>query len=293
MGVEASELNLVVWNEESKCAFCSLAQKSNKANFRGGIAGAILTLNFRHDCGGSFLLFVSTLSSPCINMLMISATTILCVVVFLSLTLLSRGEELRCLGNDATTAKDLFNVDTLFARKHCYKCDWMHVKLTVIMLYHNECNSLRLLTHSWMLFPSQLKKQVRLLVIDDNSQIPACDCVEKYDSPSGDLLTLKDHGISVIRIDDNRKWNIGGARNMGAFFSCSEFLFVCDIDALISQSLLQSALLLTNNPTAKYQLHQFNRNFTQSTTKFHPGMMLLARDAYWTNHGCDEDFVGE
>ena len=79
---------------------------------------------------------------------------------------------------------------------------------------------------------------------------------------------------------------------MGAFFTCSEFLFVCDIDALISQSLLQKVLALTRLPDTRLQLHQFNREMAENMTKFHPGMMLLARDAYWANHGCDEDFVG-
>lgn len=182
------------------------------------------------------------------------------------------------------------NVNTLYARNHCHKCDWMGVQLTVIMLYHNECNSLRFLTNSWMKFPQPLRDQVRLLIIDDNAQLPACDCVEKLDK--GSMRSLDDHGISVIRIEDSRPWNIGGARNMGAYFTCSEFLFVCDIDALISQSLLQSVLALTVPVTARLQLHQFNRDFTEKSTKFHPGMMMLARDAYWANHGCDEDFVG-
>mmetsp|Transcript_6268 Transcript_6268/g.10236 ORF Transcript_6268/g.10236 Transcript_6268/m.10236 type:complete len:375 (-) Transcript_6268:49-1173(-) len=200
-----------------------------------------------------------------------------------------RGDTLlRCEDKDSGTHRN--NINTLYARDHCHKCDWLDVKLTVIMLYHNECNSLRFLTNSWKRFPQPLRDQVRLLIIDDNAQLPACDCVEKQ--RSGDTRSLNDHGISVIRVEDSRPWNIGGARNMGAFFTCSEFLFVCDIDALVSQSLLQSVLALTQRADAKLHLHQFNRNFTEKSTKFHPGMMLLTRDAYWANHGCDEDFVG-
>ena len=206
----------------------------------------------------------------------------------------AEGESVRCLDKN-TPATDISNIHTTYARDHCYKCDWMNTTLTVIMLYHNECNSLRFLTHSWLQFPQHVRNQIRLLIVDDNSQIPARNCVERYinsDSESS-FKTLKEYGISVVRIDDSRPWNIGGARNMGAFYTCSDFLFVCDIDALISAPLLESALLLTQKPLAKSQLQQFNRNFTQGVAKFHPGMMLLGREAYWKNHGCDEDFVGE
>ena len=177
------------------------------------------------------------------------------------------------------------NINTIYARNKCHKCDWLGVKLTVLMLYHNECNSLRFLVHSWVSLPVQLRGQLRLLVIDDNSEIPACRCVDMG-------TRLEDSGVSIIRVDDDRKWNIGGARNMGAFFTCSEFIFVCDIDAYVSPTLLENVLRISHDTSAIYQLHQFNRNFTKSTTKFHPGMMLVSREAYWKNNGCDEDFVG-
>lgn len=209
----------------------------------------------------------------------------------------SAGAGLHCLTDHekdrAKSSGSLSNLDTIYARNHCYKCEWIDVKLTVVMLYHNECNSLRFLTHSWQLLPQRLRDHVRLLIIDDNSQIPACSCVDRHSSGHSNPTVIKETGISIIRVDENRKWNIGGGRNMGAFFTCSEYLFVCDIDALISQTLLKSVLALTQSPLSQHQLHQFNRNVSSSgATKFHPGMMLLTRDAYWQNHGCDEDFVG-
>lgn len=170
--------------------------------------------------------------------------------------------------------------------------------MTVVMLYHNECASLRFLTRSWRLLPTSIRDQVRLLIIDDHSQIPACQCVENSGSDGGPGDGIRKGDVTVVRIENSRPWNIGGARNLGAFLSCSPYLLVADMDALISEALLLSSLTLTKQPGAALKLHQFNRHFTNSNdtagakTKFHPGMMLVARDAYWANHGCDEDFVG-
>jgi hypothetical protein len=197
------------------------------------------------------------------------------------------------------------SLDTLYAREHCYHCAWAGVRLAVVLLYHNECNSLRALTREWRGLPPLLREHTRLLVVDDNSQLPACDCVHRGDEServgASERVSERDSGISVVRISNSRPWNIGGARNLGAFFSCAEFLFVCDIDAYISETLLRNVLALTHTVGARQRLHQLNRNLTDtlphsgsagSATKIHPGMMLLTRDAYWANHGCDEDFVG-
>lgn len=233
------------------------------------------------------------------------------VLLFLLYSLLGRAEGLRCLGNASTKS----NIDTLYTREHCHHCTSLQVTITVVMLYHNECASLRFLTRSWKMLPSATREQTRLLVIDDNADIPACHCVDRSQSGEGSAASLQAAGITLVRIQDSRPWNIGGARNLGAFLSCSPFLFVADMDALITEPLLSSALFLTRLPGAESRLHQFNRhlvppssvlgedwirNFnivnttvTLNNTKFHPGMMLVGRDAYWANHGCDEDFVGE
>lgn len=191
-----------------------------------------------------------------------------------------------CLNEEKYSPSQSYSyIRSAFAKDHCYNCDWAKAKLTVVMLYHNECNTLRLLVNTWVSLPFDFRNQMRLLIVDDNSQIHACSCVDN-------LNVVDENRFSIVRISDSRPWNIGGARNMGAFYTCSEFLFFCDIDAYITKKLLENVLHLIDRSEAAVQLSQFNRFMSEDKTKFHPGMMLVSRRAYWEIHGCDEDFVG-
>lgn len=190
-------------------------------------------------------------------------------------------------GNKVVENRSAFiNISVDFARSTCLRCDWKHVPLTLVMLFHNECSSLRLLVTSWLSFPLTIRDNVRLLIVDDNAQIKACNCID-----SGGI-SFEQAGVTVLRIDDHRDWNIGGARNLGAFYTCSEYIFMCDIDAYISPSLLYTALNEIKQPSSATKIIQFNRDTSPTTQKVHPGIMVVRRDAYWHIGGCDEDFVG-
>lgn len=177
------------------------------------------------------------------------------------------------------------NLKANYALRRCNKCEWKDVPLTVVLLYHNECNALRLWSKNWGNLPSDIKSKVRLLVVDDNSELRACNCVDG----------LKE-GMTVLRVEDDLKWNIGGARNLGAYFSCSEYIFMADSDAYLSESLLNALLQVISSGEADKNVVQFNRHrafIGEETTLIHPGMMLLSREMYWRTKGCDEDLVGK
>ena len=166
--------------------------------------------------------------------------------------------------------------------------------LTILVLYHNECSALRYQSTLWAKFSAELLDKLRFLVIDDNSQIPASRCVADE---------AQELNLSVVRVDSRTKWNIGGGRNLGAYVSCSPFIFFLDIDTLAPFEVIRESILLLES-SVKRDKHwfQFNRKFDATSNPVftsnrrgvgvHPGVMLISRDLYWKAYGCDEDFVG-
>jgi hypothetical protein len=193
--------------------------------------------------------------------------------------------------------------------------------LTVIMLYFSECAMLHFQIEMWALSKDATLRQMDFLVIDDHAALPALQCLTDYTTMSEDKANslhaaLQRLDLRVLRVDVRREWNIGGARNLGAFASCSLALLMCDIDALISVNTLSFALeTLQQESSGVYgnNIYLFNRHLLEKTptpvapdegdgnntigiqTRLfpHPGIMLLSRSIYWQANGCDEDFVGK
>lgn len=136
--------------------------------------------------------------------------------------------------------------------------------LTVALLYYDQ--------------PTLLKKQlavintyprVAVIVIDDASSEPA-----SVEEP-----------VRVYRILDDKKWNIGGARNLAFHVAPTRRVLLLDIDTIAPRSVILTLM--------KFQgTHRFNRQRPNGTFKISPAAALIDRDAYWRAGGCDEDFVG-
>ena len=199
-------------------------------------------------------------------------------------SIISNDNLLQCTKTD-----NLTNTSSEMIMKQCTMCVEEQHKLTIIMLYHNECDILYYQTKQWQEISPELSKYIRFLIVDDHSLIPACNCIKKSSTES-----VK---IDIVRIDSDRIWNIGGARNLGAYVSCTDFIFICDIDALVTEVILTNILPLIIKHTSAYdKVIQLNRKTRKerygNTHTVHPGVMMLSRDLYWKLNGCDEDFVG-
>lgn len=178
------------------------------------------------------------------------------------------------------------------ARDNCVACDWVGVKMAVVYSYHNQCNTMRFNVESFKKLPPDIKRQTRLLFVDDGSQVPAAACVpEPVD------------GMKIVLVHKSIPWNTMGARNLGAFVSCTKWLMMLDMDAFLSTWLIQTAFGLIKQPHSKNKLYHLNRYITEvdaldektvigTKQSFHPAMMMISREMYWKQEGCDEDFTG-
>lgn len=136
--------------------------------------------------------------------------------------------------------------------------------MTVALLYYEQ--------------PALLKKQlsviktyprVSVVVIDDASSEPA----------------VADEPVMVYRILDDKKWNIGGARNLAFHVAPTRRVLLLDIDTIAPRSVIVQLLSMTGT-------HRLNRRRPNGTMKISPAAALIDRDEYWRAGGCDEDFVG-
>lgn len=164
--------------------------------------------------------------------------------------------------------------------------------LTVAMLFYNDDNFLVQNIGVWEKFPKSLLSKIKFLIIDDAS--PRCTAAKVIQENSN----LAD--IDVVRITEDKKWNIGGARNLAMTLSSTEYVFLTDSDLTFTSDFLEALFFLVEYARTTFFRErveliftQFPRNFVDSgESKPHPAVMLLSTHAYWKAGGCDEDFVG-
>jgi len=167
--------------------------------------------------------------------------------------------------------------------------------LTFAVLYYNEDIYLREQISAWLSLPASVSREIYFVVIDDGSKVKgAAAALRQMDTCALAVLTYV--------IDEDTKWNIGGARNLAMLVAPTEYVFLTDVDIHVPGVLI-SAMLTTLVPRAERHFtatgnetifSQFSRTYEPKLRpdKPHPALMLLSRRAYWKVGGCDEDFVG-
>lgn len=180
--------------------------------------------------------------------------------------------------------------EATYGQKFCGLCEWMGVRLAAIYSYHNQCNALRMIVDKYQKLPHHLRNQVRVLFVDDHAEVPAAACMP------GQV-----DGVEILHVDTWIHWNVAGSRNLGAYYSCAEYHMMLDIDAHLNQRAIELALNLIAKPNAENMLFHINRHVIEYgpephsvhfREKIHPAMMMLSRELYWRQLGCDEDFSG-
>lgn len=160
-------------------------------------------------------------------------------------------------------------------------------KLTVLLLYFNDDNHLSHQLNSWQEYSSKVLSEIQFLIVDDGSI--KGKWAESFFRRNN--LKYKSLDIRLVKIDQSIEWNIGGARNLGFFEAESDWVLMIDGDTIVKPRLIEFALTNTKNPNDVYIFFDRIRP-DGKTSKPHPAVMLLRKENYWQNGGCDEDFVG-
>ena len=166
--------------------------------------------------------------------------------------------------------------------------------LTIAVLYYKDATFFYKQLERWRSWPRDIREQLSFVIIDDGS--PRGEkAVDSY-VHDGSINFI----VASILVD--KKWNIGGARNLAFHIAQTEHVFVIDSDLVIPLNMIElsiqyarlEAKILTEMPGNSREIFvNFLRVFNESgLQRPHPAAMLLSKHAYWMSGGCDEDFVG-
>jgi len=163
----------------------------------------------------------------------------------------------------------------------------MNNEITLVYTYYNNPETLEFQTRTWQSYPEEIKKTLKVIVVDDCSPIPA-------------LPILKDQhlNLSLFRVKTDIPWNITGAKNLGANQAETKWIFVSDIDHFFTSTNITRLLQLPLDETRYYNINRARVGDTELDSRnvkyFWPSnnLMLLTKEAFWKAGGFDEDFAG-
>ena len=164
-------------------------------------------------------------------------------------------------------------------------------RITIALLYYAKPSALfRQLQYFKTNYPLHITKRLTLLIIDDASPtgLRATDYIDftEYDPYF--------HCLKLARITTEIDWNIGGARNLAFYLADpTSRVLLLDLDVFVPLEAMKRAMTWSTSNSTHYIAHRFNRIRPDNITKQkHPAICLISPQAYWSNGGCDEDFVG-
>lgn len=155
---------------------------------------------------------------------------------------------------------------------------------TLVYPYFNNPDMLRVQVDNWNKFGADLTKKITAIVVDDCSDYPPVSILRQCKADTV-LLRFREPGL----------WTMHEARNLGAFFSGSQWpsrwLFMSDIDLLICDRSLHRLL---NRNLCKANYYTFNRILAGSRepVNYHANSYLVASEVYERLNGYDVDLCG-
>jgi len=155
------------------------------------------------------------------------------------------------------------------------------IKLTYIVQFYLEDNSydpIKKLLEIYSSYKEEVLKQIHFVFIDDGSINP---------------ITINQNvnlNYTLVRINENIKWNQGGARNLGVQFAKSENIIVTDLDILFPENLFES-LLYFHPP--RNSIFKFVTYSEMKPIEPHFNVFFMNKDVFLRTKGTDEEFSGE
>ncbi|WP_186756598.1 glycosyltransferase family protein [Echinicola salinicaeni] len=124
-------------------------------------------------------------------------------------------------------------------------------------------------------YSPDILKKVLFVFVDDCSPIPV-------------NINSKKLNFTLARINDDIKWNQGGARNLGVLLAKSSKLILTDLDHTFPEETLA---YLLKAPLPK-SLYNFNRLKDGQKHNIHPNTYYCTKSTFFKSLGVDEEFCG-
>ncbi len=156
------------------------------------------------------------------------------------------------------------------------------IKLSyVVPCFLNQENhdSLHELLTKYTTYDSSVIDRIQFVIVDDCSPTPI--------SLPNDI----DLNIILLRIETDKPWNQGGARNLGVTYSRSDKVIATDLDHEFPEQTLRHII---ESPPQKNKMYKPQRiHWNGSNLSPHPNTFIMSRSRFLKFYGVDEEFSGE
>ncbi|MAH46083.1 hypothetical protein CMI37_09635 [Candidatus Pacearchaeota archaeon] len=166
--------------------------------------------------------------------------------------------------------------------------------INICLTYYNQGEALQKHIEAWKLYPLDVLKNIKFTIIDDGSKkFPAIKNLIKHQNVE----------IEAYVIREDIPWNVGGARNLAFSVAEGKWLLQLDMDTVLTPEGAVNLVEFVKNEAKENAVYKFHEHCVispngerfdvdKSLKSIHPGIMLIAKDAFWKTGGHDEDFCG-
>lgn len=156
-----------------------------------------------------------------------------------------------------------------------------HIRLTYITHFYlnqNRSETVSALLRHYASYDPALLDQIHFVIVDDGSPLDV-------QPPEVDL------NLTWLRINEDIRWNQGGARNLGVTYAKSDNVLVTDLDLAYPEETLRA--LVEYGPVGKTLFKFYEKQPDSSEVrKGHPNNFFLSRGRFMRYYGYDEEFAG-
>jgi hypothetical protein len=158
--------------------------------------------------------------------------------------------------------------------------------IDIIYTYYNQHKCLTQYINHWNNnFNDDVKKQFNIIIVDDHSQqYKASDIIKQHNIQ---------FNTQIYYITDDKGFNVGGARNLGALKCTADRFLNMDFDLCFSESNIKELLALDVTDKCMYRILRdaYKVKNGKKSQKYHHSAIVMLKSLWEDGYIWDEDFA--